>query len=208
MVRKRRSNIARSLKAPIPDKAIAKLRYAVNLTINPSTSVYNYVFRANSCYDPDFTGVGHQPIGFDQWMGLYNHFYVAGSKMTVDFMSTNTGVTSSSFVVGTHLDASASNTTINSELVRERANTNWTTLTNGHAVGKAKRRMKFSHRKFFRTPLFDDQFKGTASSDPEEQAYFYLWAYTPGGTDGDSIYCVVTLEFIVAFRERKPLNQS
>lgn len=41
------------------------------------------IFRLNSLYDPDFTGTGHQPYGFDQLAGLYNKYKVAGCKVQI-----------------------------------------------------------------------------------------------------------------------------
>ena len=40
------------------------------------------VFRGNSCFDPDFSGVGAQPRGFDQWKAFYRRYRVIASKCT------------------------------------------------------------------------------------------------------------------------------
>ena len=37
------------------------------------------------CADPNHTGVGHQPLYFDQLMTIYNHYIVIGAKITVKF---------------------------------------------------------------------------------------------------------------------------
>lgn len=44
----------------------------------------------NSLYDPDYTGSGHQPMGFDQVMALYSDFWVTASSITISaHLSTN-----------------------------------------------------------------------------------------------------------------------
>lgn len=44
-------------------------------------------FRGNSCYDPDYTGAGVQPYGWDEYTNLYNNYQVKASKITVYFQS-------------------------------------------------------------------------------------------------------------------------
>jgi len=39
-----------------------------------------YTLRANSLYDPDHSGVGEQPMGFDQLAALYAHYVVLSSR--------------------------------------------------------------------------------------------------------------------------------
>jgi len=45
----------------------------------------SWSFRANSIFDPDQTGVGHQPIGSDQWAVFYNHYIVLESAISITF---------------------------------------------------------------------------------------------------------------------------
>lgn len=48
------------------------------------------VYRANSLFDPDFTGVGDQPMGFDQWTALFGVFRVESCRYSVTFTNANT----------------------------------------------------------------------------------------------------------------------
>lgn len=57
--------------------------------INLSSGVVGYVehiFRAFSIFDPDLTGVGHQPLGHDEMSALYERYRVLGSTARVDFV--------------------------------------------------------------------------------------------------------------------------
>lgn len=60
-----------------------KLRYRQKLTLTASTTFQYNVFRLNSMYDPDYTGIGGQPMGFDQLAALYNKFTVYGCKVRI-----------------------------------------------------------------------------------------------------------------------------
>jgi hypothetical protein len=65
-----------------PNEMRVVLPYAENSRINPG-AVYGYdsVYNGNSVFDPENTGVGHQPRGFDQWAAVYNQYRV--NKVTV-----------------------------------------------------------------------------------------------------------------------------
>ncbi len=54
------------------------LTYAqyVDFNFAVSNTAYNYQFNANSVYDPDRTGTGHQPYGHDQLSLLFNRYRV------------------------------------------------------------------------------------------------------------------------------------
>lgn len=62
---------------------VRKLRYVTKITLSPGgvATVRTHSFRGNSLYDPDSSGVGHQPLGFDQIMTLYRDYRVRGSKI-------------------------------------------------------------------------------------------------------------------------------
>lgn len=54
-----------------------KLTYADNFLHNVSRGFNGYrLFRMNSIYDPDYTGVGHQPLGRDLWASMYDYYAV------------------------------------------------------------------------------------------------------------------------------------
>lgn len=55
-----------------------------------------YTWRANSLFDPDFTGAGVQPLGFDQWSALYSTYRV----WQCDYEITFANLTSTAIVVG------------------------------------------------------------------------------------------------------------
>lgn len=73
-----------------PNSIITKLRYCDVYTLTSTTgATTSRVFRANGCNDPDYTGVGHQPMFWDQWTAIYNYYCVLGSKIHVTFKGTS-----------------------------------------------------------------------------------------------------------------------
>lgn len=66
-----------------PDRVLVKLRYCDNFNLEGALTPGFNRFRGNSCFDPDYTGVGHQPYAFDQWSAFYGIYRVYGSKIRV-----------------------------------------------------------------------------------------------------------------------------
>lgn len=60
-------------RSPFPIYKFTNFRYNQNFVLSTVASTPNFgaeqVFRLNALYDPDETGGGHQPYGFDQWCG-------------------------------------------------------------------------------------------------------------------------------------------
>lgn len=85
--------VNRSLQ-PVPQRSIVKHKYAASVnTISPSGF---YRFNLNNMWDPDRSGVGHQPYGRDTFATLYSKYRVIGCKYTVEVSSN-----SSTILVGT-----------------------------------------------------------------------------------------------------------
>lgn len=73
-LRYRRVNPARTL---VPRRNFVKLRYLADPFDNTTTTLpYFLQYRVNSLYDPEYSGTGHQPLGFDQMATLYTHYRV------------------------------------------------------------------------------------------------------------------------------------
>lgn len=70
----------------IPNIHRTKLVYEEDVTITASsTSPQFYVFACNDIYDPNVTGVGHQPYYHDQLAQLYNRYDVTMSNIKVQY---------------------------------------------------------------------------------------------------------------------------
>lgn len=79
-----RTTITRTTSVLVPDRYRTKLRYSAVVRAYSADGVPSaYTFRLNSLYDPDFTGIGRQPYGFDQLSAFYNNYVVTGSSIKV-----------------------------------------------------------------------------------------------------------------------------
>lgn len=199
--------------SPCADTAIVKLRYVDNFTFSSGIGIAtHYTFRANGIYDPNYTGTGHQPMGFDQWNNFYSKWVVIGSRIKVTVWSNGTSASADAGMVGVVLQNEVSSVTDITTL-RERNFGRFKALTN--ASGSAASRTvscNYSPRKHFGIPkneVEDDQYTGTASADPSRQGYYSCyWLPVASSVTDNAIYGTAEIEYIVKYFDRHDLSGS
>lgn len=80
MRRKRASNFPRISRQILPGRIQVKLPYFTSFPINVNevATQAEYRFSLTSAFDPEITGTGAQPRGFDQYSTLYSNYLVKG----------------------------------------------------------------------------------------------------------------------------------
>lgn len=209
--------LARRLpRAGFPDKHLCRLKYVQQISLNPAVGgVTSHVFRANSLFDPDFTGVGHQPLGFDQMMLWFNHYNVLKSTIKVQHLSENPRSTIASqdpcqFGIMLTADGGQTGRAANVEhLIEQRAQQGavkyggvYQNSNDSTAYGT------FNHRKFFGQSWEQSIFRGSRIANPTEDAYFEVWAASVNGNDPPTHTFLVTIEFYALLSEPVELPQS
>lgn len=75
-----------------PERMFTKLKYTEILAFTSTAgAITDNVYKANSLFDPNNTGTGHQPLGYDQISVWYARYRVFGSKITLRCYQTGTG---------------------------------------------------------------------------------------------------------------------
>ncbi len=89
--KKRRKTFLRVPRALItPANHFVKLNYTNVITLDPAAAgIVSHHWRANSIFDPDFTGAGFQPPGHDEWAAFYNKYNVMQSNIKVEILPSN-----------------------------------------------------------------------------------------------------------------------
>jgi len=193
---------------PFGISRMAKLKYCDTFTINPGVgSVGTYVFSANGLYDPNISGLGHQPYGFDQLAALYNHYMVVGSKITVTPTFSDNNV-----IVGIKLsDQTTLNTSAPMELMEQPGFRKKIYLQQASVV-RAGVSCNFSLRKFFgiRGPILPNSaYSAYQTANPSEQAY-YIVCLAPVVAAGDIVNTsfTVTIQYTAKWTGPKELVAS
>jgi len=218
---RRRAPRRRSLRrAPIggfPQAKYVRLRYVEHVTMDPGADLLvRYSFRANSLYDPNHTGVGHQPAGFDEWMERYNHYTVLGSKMTAQFINPGETHLTPGYagIILTANETDASSFTSIDNLLESRLSTKFRPagLVLGNTNSTTILKSMFSAKKFFHiskaTMVGNTAYSGTSGSDPTEGAYFSLCYASINGNNPEQITVRVSIDYYAVFTEPKILLGS
>lgn len=179
------------------------LIYTQYVGLNPGTAGIPSinVFRANGMRDPDVTGAGGQPRGFDQYMAIYDHFVVLGSKITAHFQ--NSDATFGALVGISVRDESSAPADANKAYpeLGYSAMELLGPLNSGNSTTKLV--MSINPAKFLgrANPLSDPDLKGSSSVSPTEQCFYHVWAQPQISQDTDVVRCTVVIEYFAAFIE-------
>ena len=204
------------------------LSYCDTKTLDPGTGATYHEFHANDIFDPDSTGVGHQPMFHDKFQTWYNKYRVLGFSYQVSFLgaatateqkSTHTGATDTypfsslertnyNRLVGVEwsddgtaprmLEAADKNS------LREAGgmlkNVKW-----GHLSGPGKRK---TFKGYVNTRDADDSPAAhntttTMGNSPADPIKFWIGVLSPDGNDTWSVLVHVKFKYYVEFTDFK-----
>lgn len=189
----------------LPSKIMVTHKYHTfcNVTSNVGATA-TYQFKTNGMFDPDTTGLGHQPLYYDQFSALYDHWTVIGSKIT--YKISGAAVSQPLMQVAAWINDDSTVTpstdalfeqTTSKRVVIPFASNNTYYLTN-----------KWSAKRVFGgNVLANNALQGQPSSDPTEQQNFALSAYCPNGGTG-TLDIEVNIEYIAIWTELKDMAAS
>lgn len=201
--RRRKAIMLSRANSPFPNKNLFRLRYCETVSLNAGVGAIAYhLFSANGIYDPNISGTGHQPYGYDTIAGIYNHYEVIGSKITVMFQSEGTTPILGGGIVGIGLKDDTTVET-NWETVREAKNA-ITRYINYDKMAMVKN--WFSKRKIFQRNTSDTI--ALFGANPTDQAYYQVFVTSSNVGNPDAVNCMVTIDYIVRTYELKDLGQS
>lgn len=201
--RRRRRN-TQGYQSGMPKVRTAKLRYSQTISLTSTSGLLDsYVFRANGCNDPNVTGIGSQPMGWDQWGLMYNHYIVKGAKISVQQLAGGTAAVAS--ISGAYIAPETTIAYTDPQLFIQAKKGTWRTQT--HQRKPTKFHCKFSTKKFYNIKDIKDNYNRLGSlvtADPQEGAYFQVWFADLTTSTTTQTYQIV-IDYIVEFSE--PKNQ-
>lgn len=181
------------------------LKYVETFQLNPGVAGVpaTYVFTANGLFDPNITGVGHQPRGFDELKNLFDHYQVKSSIIKVTFMQGGSQIVSHVCGVMLQDDATAESNMI--QAMEGRTNSYGPLSING---GPLTCKLSFNSDSFFNRAKGQKDLLGTAGSNPADQAYFVCFSQPAYAVDSQACDVVVEIDYTVHWSEPNNLAAS
>lgn len=199
-----------------PNSICRILRYVETISLNIGTSGIPavYTFAANGLYDPNITGAGHQPTGFDQHMTMYYHYTVIGSRCRIKAFRGDT-TPDVPIYLGIEMNDSSTSRVSSNTLANVLENKQMRTyrVLPVDASAFCTMNAKFSLRKNFHagkgSMISEDIYRGNDAANPTELYYYHVYAVPyDAATDAEAVPVIVEIDYIVVFHAPKGINIS
>jgi len=201
----------RILRTGFPIITTVNLKYAESFQLSSTygaTAAHN--FRTNSPFDPNHSGGGHQPLGFDQWSGFYNHYIVLRSSMRVTFTSAAANTTG--IIVGAYL---SDDTTVSGDpyTLIEQGLTHYKILNASNMNSKPTTlSIRYDTRSYYNVTNVNDnigRLGAGVTSNPTETAIYHVFQAGLDPTVATAtVGVLVEIVYTVQFSEPKELASS
>lgn len=184
-----------------------RLKYCETMTLS-GAATSNYIFKINNLFDPNYTGTGHQPMGFDQLATFYNRYRVdavraritaRNNHATVDALwvvaPSNDGVAFSDETDAAEQRHASPVMTVGCGDQPSKTWTKWYSCANINGVSRTKYKS-------------DDSFSAVTTAGPTE--FIALTSHLVAGDGATNLAATLTweLEFNCVFFDPKDLAQS
>lgn len=218
-----RSSIS-TFKAPVSSKGVSKVspRSTPSTRLN-NTFIYNdtvflnpglgataeHDFRLSSLFDPDQTGIGHQPTNFDQLMLLYERYCVYEVEYRITFVS---DLSSTNYIVGATV-CDLNTAAVDRRVLIENGQTQWgvlgLTTSSNQITFRGTCDIAKSHGVTKKAMIGDPDYSGSSSTNPIENIFLKIWAGDIFlGSDPPQISAIVELRMKTQLEGSKLNNIS
>lgn len=195
----------------IPDRYMMKMKYSTTVEMTGIGGVTGtHIFRGNSIYDPDLSGIGGQPLGHDQWANFYREYTVNGSKMDVKILNLNTTASNSTTIVTVNPSEVAMSGGINAISLPEYPYVRYKLLPAASGGNLPKTIVNYiSTKKIFGIKdVLDEDYSALMSTNPARQWFWNINATNIQGNDSYTVVMLVTITYYVELKSRVLLQTS
>lgn len=190
-----------------PQKLKTRLKYRETVELSAASgSMATYLFRANSIFDPNLTGTGHQPLFHDQLAALYSYYTVMWSKITVRWMHDSTGNTAITCALSENEDSTVTPTNVDGVIEQGLAKS----CTLGPAYDSTKELSTYySYRQRFGGKDIDNtDNRAFFGANPSDAHFFQLNTQPVDRASSLSVFAEVVIEYSVVCSDLREIAQS
>lgn len=204
-----------SLSIPLPLRYRVKFRYCSTHIVQSGTSgtlsSSPLRFNLSSLYDPDNSGGGHQPYGYDQFTAMYEKYKVYKAKVTLqwfDVGATNTGFCCAALRPSTSGTGIAS-LTYPYYVEKQVGGSVCLTSTGNNRV--VEQNIFVDLRKIVgvtRAQYNDAQYEANYNANPSTSVYLELASAFPSSANAIDVNVAINIEYYGVMWDRVPLTVS
>jgi len=186
------------------DTEYVKLVYEDNFTMSGTPPMMIQTMRGNALFDPDQTGVGHQPKGFDQYSQIYSKYRVYSSRIQCSALVGNSSTCILAIVPDTDVILSVTPSSLG-----EDARCKKTTIipTGGNGTRSVKHEMT-TCQQLGKHTIQDEDYAGSTLSNPTQLWYWNVIGYSIDGTSPLNLRFNMRITYTVEFYDRIEITPS
>ena len=203
-----RTGVRYTSRAIVPRIMRLKMPYVSDaIKVDCDAGVFtSYMYNFNSIFDPDRTGIGHQPMGHDQWISLYDRYLVTGAQIQVDAWNI-TDASPFKMAFGTNHNAFGP-----TDFATATENPRFRTIIGGGQYSILKLRkyltasqvMQITNQRF----LSDNSYSALFGASPTNIGTMQLFFQSFGSPQNLDIYFIIRIVYYVTLSEPVVLLQS
>lgn len=193
----------------IADTTLVKLVYVDRYQIAPvAGAIVHQVMRGNSIFDPDFTNVGHQPAGRDEWAAFYKHYQVQSSSIKIEVVPGVTGVGAASAELALCPSVTSGDfTATDPEVVRENPLSQMLLISGGIKAPAMNAYMTTT--KMVGQGIYDNTTSGALmTTNPSAQWFWHILVQAIDESTTLDMWMYVTVTYYTKLMQRLPLANS
>lgn len=186
-----------------PSSIRTKLRYHEGLAYTSASGVVTTnIYRANSVFDPNETGTGHQPMYFDQLALVYGRYVVNSSTIKITYNPASEVAATSVWVVGV-IGQSAGSISSTPDINCEQGHCRWTTI-NGRLGGPNSKQLQLSYtpKACLNLTPKDTDAGALVSANPDQTYKFVVWVADRQATGTTNMDVEIEIFYDVTFSDR------
>jgi hypothetical protein len=192
-----------------PDELKCTLKYVEEGISFSGLAPSAQVFRINSLFDPNLTGVGHQPLWFDQLAFVYGKYLVTAARVEAEIINLN-GTNGIATCVASYDDVDNSALAVQDLAESRYSHTEMCGLSNGGSAIKRLILPTISLSKLLgQTDLESDpDIYATVTTNPADPGYYIFKMLSTDGVNNVACRVNFTIYFDCIFKELGTVSSS